>query len=52
MASTVHLKIRFYSAKDEIITIAADLESAKKCHYLSIIIGHKSDKTEKKKDHT
>lgn len=44
VSSTVHLKVKFYSLKNEIITIAADLEAAKRCHYLSIKSEHKAEK--------
>lgn len=39
VASTVHLKTRFHSVKDEVITLNADLDSAKHCHFLSLKLG-------------
>lgn len=44
VSSTVHLKMKFYSLKNEIITIAADLEVEKRCHYLSVKSEQKAEK--------
>lgn len=30
---TVHLKMKFYSTTDEIVTLQADLQSARRCHF-------------------
>lgn len=34
MASTVHLKMKFYSLENEVITLNDGLASAKICHFL------------------
>lgn len=34
VASTVHLKMKFYSTEGEVITLDANLASAKRCHFL------------------
>lgn len=36
VASTVHLKMKFYSLENEVITLDVDLASAKQCHFLSL----------------
>lgn len=37
VASTVHLKMRFFSFKDEVITLNVFLDSAHSCHFLSLM---------------
>lgn len=36
--------MKFYSLKNEVITIPADLEAAKRCHYLFIKSEQKAEK--------
>lgn len=36
IASIIHLKMKFYSVKDEIITINIDLGTTQRCHFLSL----------------
>lgn len=36
VASTVHLKMKLYSAIDMIIIVKADLDSERRCHFLSL----------------
>lgn len=36
VASTVHLKMRFYSDSDEVVTVPADLDAARRCQYLCL----------------
>lgn len=35
VTSTVHLKMKFYSLDNEIVTLKADLDAVRKCYYLS-----------------
>lgn len=42
VASTAHLKLKFYSLKDDVITLNADLISTQRCHILPL----KSDQNE------
>lgn len=44
VALTVHLKMKFYSQKDEVVKIAANLVAAKRCNYLSIKSDQKTEK--------
>lgn len=43
--------MKFYSLKKEIITIAVGLETAKRCHYLSVKSKHKSEKKQPEEEH-
>lgn len=45
VASNVHLKMKFYSLKDEVITILANLESSQRCHYLFLKIDQEAQRS-------
>lgn len=44
--STIHLKIKFYSATNKVVTMKADLGAAKRCHFLSLKKKEKSNRGE------
>lgn len=49
VASTVHLKMRFYSSNDDVITLNSELYSAQMCHFLSMKSVQEEFVTEKPK---
>lgn len=45
VASTIPFKMKFYSTTDKVVTLQANLESSRKCHYMMVKTEHESEAT-------